>query len=627
MRKYLLPVFTLILPSSPAAAQELISAVPAGDHQITVLASGIPERVDRTGEAVTVISHEEIEALQGPDLTRVLERVPGLTFSRNGGLGAFTGVSIRGAKTEQLLVLIDGVRVADPAAPGAGFDFGNLVPGTISKIEVLRGSNSTIWGNQAVGGILAVTTRFARGLGASAEYGAQDSAYLTLSAGVGNDEAGLALNAATIRSDGVSAAADGQEADGFRQTALGGKIHMTVAPSLTALATVRYADSRLETDGFPAPEYRLADTAEYQNTEQFLGLLGLEYATGRLQLRGTLAVAETERDLYDPALGSSPTFSSSGTSEQAALRGRLEITDHWALDFGGEREATHFRTSSDPRARAVLAGAYSQFDFEGDGAHLAVGLRVDDHSRFGSAWSFGADGVVELYREWRLRASYGEGFKAPTLYQLLSDYGNLSLQPERSHSYDLALEVGDRSAGVHFALTAFRRNSRDLIDFFSCFGTASGICAGRPFGTYDNIGLARAQGIETEAAVRPTPTLRLAAVYTYLEAKNRSASSAEFGNDLARRPSHAATLSADWVTPIALALGMDLRIVSGSFDDAANTLRLVGYEVLTARASVPLTATVELFGRVENVTDDRYQTAAGYGTLGRSAYLGARARF
>ncbi len=113
-----------------------------------------------------------------------------------------------------------------------------------------------------------------------------------------------------------------------------------------------------------------------------------------------------------------------------------------------------------------------------------------------------------------------------------------------------------------------------------------------------------------------------------MKAVNRSAGSANQGNDLARRPRHALTLAADWRTPLRdLSLGADLRVVGHSFDEAGNFTRLGGYALVTLRASLPVADGIELFGRVENVTNESYQTAAGYGTPGRSAYAGVRARF
>ena len=182
---------------------------------------------------------------------------------------------------------------------------------------------------------------------------------------------------------------------------------------------------------------------------------------------------------------------------------------------------------------------------------------------------------------------------------------------------------GDRNGPLHFALTAFRRDSRDLIDFVSCFGVAGGICTNRPFGTYDNVKRARAEGIELELGAKLSEHFTAQAAYSYTRSRNRAT-----GLDLARRPRHAVTVSADWETPLGgLALGGDVRLVGDSFDDAGHFVPLDGYALATVRASLPLGSHLELFGRVENLTDANYQTAAGYGTYGCSAYVGARARF
>jgi vitamin B12 transporter len=614
----------LILLSSAVLAPPLCAQEEDAEH-ITILASGSRERLDWTGESISVFGREDMDAVQGPDLGRLLERAPGVTLSRNGGPGNFTALRVRGAEGEQLLVLIDGVRVADVASPGGGFDFGNLLMGNLAKVELQRSSNSTIWGSQALGGVLAATTGSEQGLSASAEYGAHDTFYGTAGASLDVGPAALSLQGAHFDSDGFSAAAVGSEPDGFRQTELGGRVAIELAQGFSAFATGRFADGRLEIDGFPAPTYTFADTAEYQDTRQVSGAGGLAYAGEALDLRAMVSLADTERANFDPAFGTAPGYTTDGTSERAELRGRWRFAEGLALDFGGEREWQRFSTLFDPVRRTAITGAYAQLDYDRGPLHLAAGLRRDEHRDFGGEWSLGADAAYELSDAWRVTASYGEGFKAPTLFQLHSDYGNSLLQPERSRSYDVGL--GFARGDVMFNLTAFRRDTRNLIGFVGCFGVTTALCTNRPFGTYDNIGRARAQGLELEGRVNPVAGLALGAAYTLLDAEDRTPGSPRRGNELSRRPKHALTLTSDWEAMAGLSFGADLRVVSDSFDDAANQVPLGGYEVLTLRASWDATEHVTLFGRVENAWDESYQTAAGYATPGRGAYVGARARF
>lgn len=631
VKKYLLSVSALTL-ATPALAQGADDVVVA-DYKIdpatiTVIATGSETPLRKTGQPVTVITAAEIQSIQGPDITRVLERVPGLTITRNGGPGSFTGVRLRGSDAEQVLVLVDGVRLEDVSAPSGGFDFGTLTPGGVERIDVLRGSNSIVWGSAAIGGVIAVQSRDFNGAEASAEYGANDSWTADAAAGLSSDLGALTLNGGYSRSDGVSAAAVGTEPDGFRQWRVGGRGRLNVTQNLAIVATARYADTHTDIDGYPAPNYTFADTPEYQTTRQASGRVGLRYTSTSLTLNTGFALSDTKREYFDPTFGTDPSYGYKGRSERLDLTGRLRLPADFTLDFGGDSEWTRFSSTFDSEAKANLTSGHALLGWSTGRASLAVGVRVDDHSRFGTAWTFGANGSFELVDNLALRASYGEGFKAPTLYQLLSDYGNAALNPERSKSYDAGLEWGAPYGPIHAAVSVFRRDSRNLISFVSCFGQNTGICFNRRNGTYDNVGLARAQGVEAELGARPSDTLHLQAAYTYLETENRTPGNANRGKDLARRPAHALTLSSDWTTPLAgLTVGADLRLVGDSFDNASNTRRLDGYALTTVRASFPLTEMVELYGRVENLFDEVYETAANYGTWGRSAYIGIRARY
>ncbi|WP_374405155.1 TonB-dependent receptor plug domain-containing protein [Pelagerythrobacter sp.] len=630
MRNHLIIGTALTALAAPLAAQDsagTFSEFRPEETQITVTATGTRIELEDTGQPITVIGEDEIESVQGADLTRVLERVPGLTFSRNGGPGAVTQVRVRGAEGEQLLVLLDGVRVADPAAPGGGFDFGNLLAGNLSKIEVLRSSNSTIWGSDAIGGVLVASTRAASGLEASAEYGARDTATGTLSGGIGGDRGFLGGSASYYRTDGFSQAASGAEADGFEQWAVNGQGRLYLSPSVELFARGRYAEGDVDLDGFPAPNFVLADTEETQHTRQYSASTGAIYDTGPLFVSAAYSFADTERVNVDPVAGADPTFTSDGHSDRVELRGEWRPIGPLLVNFGAENEWASYRTLFEEEQDTRIFGAYGQLGIEMGGLAAHAGMRVDDHQRFGTETSFGGDLSYVLTGELRLRASVGEGFKAPTLYQLFSDYGNEALQPERSTSYDVGLVHGDRSltdTRFYGSATLFRRDARDQIEFANCDTN----CDTRPFGYYVNIGRVRAEGFEFELGARPSDRWITRAVYSWTDTENRTLGAANAGNVLARRPRHALTLSADWVSPLAdLTLGGDVRMVGDSFDDAGNFTRLDGYTLAGVRAALPFGERFEVFGRVENLFDAEYQTVAGYATAGRSAFIGARARF
>ena len=622
---------------SPAMAQDTTDSVSPKrsastlSEGITVVATGSELRLDEAAQSISVMGADEIDSIQSPDITTVLRRLPGVTFNSNGGLGSVTGVTVRGANSSQLLVLIDGIRVADVAAPGGGYDFGNLISGGFGKIELLRGSNSVVWGSEAIGGVLALTTKELDGIEASAEYGARDSVNAQATAGLGGDSYNVTVTGGYSETDGFSSAASGTENDAFRQWRIAGRGELALTGNLSATFAGRYADSRVEFDGFSfSPPYALTDTSEYTETEEVSARAGLRYSDERLGLDAAYSIYDIDRANFNPDFGTDPNFTSQGRQERAELKGRFNATSAIRLDFGADHEWSRFETSYEPGTdqKADLTSGHALLGWYGDGFTVAAGARIDDHSRFGSEVTFGANGAFDVVAGWRVRASYGEGFKVPSLYQLFSDFGNPGLAPERSKSYELGIEKGDRNARLHFAATAFRRDSRNLIDFASCFSVSDALCDDGRFGFYVNTGKARAEGFEVELGARPTQHLHAQAAYSYVKAVNRTPGDANFGNDLARRPRHAVSVALDWTTPLAgLELGGDIRMVSGSFDNASNLTRLDGYALGAVRASLPVNDMFELFGRVENVTDEVYQTSAGYGTAGRSAYIGARARF
>lgn len=622
--KYLFYIGCSLALAAPALAQELAEDDGLGeivgvfqrlpdtvaDDTITVVATGKPVQINQTGQSISLIGSEELAQVQGPDITRALERLPGVTWARSGPLGSQTSLFVRGANSEQLLVLIDGVRMADQAAPSGGFDLGTLLPAGVGKIELLRGSNSVAWGSDAMAGVLAVSSDTRSGVRGGIEYGAHATLSADAGGRLGTDDSWLSLNGGYTRSDGISAKALGSEADGMRQWHGAASGRLALNDRLALVASGRYGDSRIDFDGYPAPAYLFADTPEYQTTRQASGRAGLDYREGGLNLAAGLALSDTRRAYFDPTYGPAANFDTAGRSVRADLVGKVDLPADLALDFGADSEWTRFSTSFDPRQSARLSSGHLLLGYHRSGLHLSAGARLDDHDRFGSHASFGANGTVELVGGWRLRAAWGQGFKAPTLSQLYGYGGNAALQPERSESVDAGIELGDRNAGLHLALTAFRRDSRALIAYTFPNG-------------YFNTARARAEGFELEGGAKISERFAVRAAYSFVKATNRVT-----GTDLARRPRHAVSLSADWRTPLAeLTLGADVRMVSDSFDDATNFQRIDGHALATLRASLPLGEHFELYGRVENVTDARYETAAGYGTYGRAAYGGVRVKW
>ncbi len=633
-----MPRFQYVSPIPILSLTLFGAALPARAEQpldtIIVTANRSAQPLERVGQQVTLLDGAELQRRQVANVLDLLRTVPGVSVARNGGPGGVAGVFIRGAESDQTVALVDGVKLNDPAAPGVGFNFGNLLIGNIERIEVLRGPSSVLWGSQAIGGVVNMITRAPTetlAFNARGEYGYRNTGQL-----VGNmsGKAGplsASIGGGWFRTDGISAfseARGGREGDGFESFGANANLNLALSDAISLDARGWLASSENGQDGFPPPSFSLADTADITRTRELVGYTGLNVALFEGAFRNRLGFAITDirrRNLTPDALS----FAADGRNERLEYQGILDFAQGWQATTGLERETSRLGTSSfgsaPDRAGAQIDSLYAQLlGTPVRGFTLTAGVRHDSHSRFGGATTLAGSGVLKLLQGTLLRASYSEGFKAPSLFQLFSNFGNQTLRPERSQGWDIGLNTRTADGKLEASATWFQRLSTDLIDFVSCPVPRTGFCTDRPFGTYDNVLRARSRGVELGLALRPTEALSVQANYTWLDARNRAAGTALFGRRLARRPEHSANLLADWRWRGGFSAGATFSLVGERFDNAANTRRLESYVLADLRAALPLSRQVELYGRIENLLGARYETATGYGQPGRAGYIGVR---
>jgi len=631
--------------SSGAYAQTAGASQPAAAlEDVVVVANRTEEPLSRVGNSVTVITAADIKASQAVAVSDLLALTPGLTVVRNGGIGQTTSVLIRGAESAQTLVLIDGVAINDPVAPSAGFDFGNLLAGDIARIEILRGAQSTLYGSQAIGGVISITTAEASGPfggGLSAEGGSRDSGYLAGDLGGKSDALSWRLAGNYLRTDGISAFDrnfGGQELDGSKARGFSGRLRYEFAPAVELDLRGYYTHVRSDFDGF-TPSFTFGDTSEYGETTQYVEYAGLNFKAldGALANRVAVQRTDTDRKSFDPTLGAiTETFYGVGRNTRAEYQGTWKPVAGLQAVFGLQRERTTIETDTPAydfvpaplKSHATIDSAYLQLQDElVHGLTLTGGVRYDKHDVFGTrttgqgalAWALNDGNTI-------LRASVGQGFKAPALYQLFSPYGNLDLKPEEATSWDAGIE--QRALGGRFVASAtyFSRDTRNQIDFFLC-NTPTPLCLIEPFGYYDNIARTSAHGIELQLTYSPVTELALAANYTHTDTKDRSPGATTFGNELPRRPKSSGNASVTYLWPGSLSTAVALRYGGASFDNASNSRELASYTLIDLRVSYPLTTHLEVYGRVENATNKQYETAYQYGSLGRGEFVGLRATF
>lgn len=606
--KYLLLLGSTVVAAIPAAAQD----APA----IFVTANRIETPVSQVGQAVSVVTRDEIDRVQATTATEVLARIPGVTAVQSGGFGQPASVFVRGADNAQSLVLIDGVRINDPGDVGGGFDFGALAIGQFDRVEVVRGSSGVLWGSRAIGGVINfITARPAEGWQgrALAEYGWRDRRQLSASAAGTVGPVGLTLGGQWLKGDGYSAADERQgasERDGFESRSANARAEVQLASGLSADAGGFWTKADYDYDGFAGDALNLGfkrDTLGYAN----LRYSGID---GRLSARIGYGLTDTRRISDDAVFGPYQTDGRTGRFEGQASFTPVDLA---TVMLGAETEKQKFADNFGSRDETSIDSVYGNLTLRpAAGLTLNGGLRYDDHADFGHRTTFAANGAWVVGAGDGapvLRASYGEGFKAPSLYQLYTNSGFRAIAPETSKSWDAGVEQPFAGGAGRFTLTWFDRRTRNLIDYdLTAFN-------------YYNIGRARAKGLELGMQVANWQGVDVNLAVTYLDATNRLT-----GTRLPRRPRTNLYFSLDKAWAVndhgGFKLGADLRVGGGRYDNAANTQYVDGHVVVGLRGAFAVTGNLEVYGRVENLFDEHYQLVRGYGTAGRSAYAGVRVK-
>jgi vitamin B12 transporter len=623
-------IATLQLAATPAG----VDARPFQPPEIVVTATRSETPADEVGNSVTVLEREQIDRSQDSFVSDLLVQVPGVSFSRNGGIGGLTSVRIRGAEADQTVLLIDGIKLNDPSAPGGGFNFANLMVRGIQRIEVLRGPQSTLWGSQAIGGVVHIITTPPGGERVSVllEGGSFESRRISAEASGLVGRVGYAFSAGYLTTDGISsfaAARGGEERDGYRNFGASGRLSYELSQDVTLDLRGWYSRGRNEFDVPPR------DTADFGRTAELIGYAGVTARMfgGGLVHRLSASATRTDRDNFNPDLPVRRTFDARGANQRLEYRGRASLAPGIHASFGAETERQEFHalspTVADPDpprlhgdVRLSSVHGYVQLQPR-QGVNLAGGVRQDRHSRFGDATTgsvsgaFTPDGGRTI-----LRASLGSGFKAPTLFQLLSEFGNPDLSPERGRGWDAGVESRLLGRRVTLSATYFGRRSSNLIAFVSCVANSDARCGPQPVGFYDNIQRTSAQGIEVAGHLRVIPRLLLRGQFTLTDTLNDSPGSPNRGNRLPRRPRHNAyaEVSYDWAWGLSAAVGVTLS--GAAFDDQANRNRLGSYALVDVRARYRAAPKVELFARISNLFDESYETTLRYGSPGRNAAVG-----
>jgi len=639
MRKLSLMALFLPVVLCPAHALALESQEM---DKIVVSANRSETALHEVGSSITVITREEIEQRQKPFVLDLLRTVPSVDVVQQGGPGGLTYVGIRGDKPEHTLVLMDGVRMNDPASTGGSFDFSTLTTDNIERIEILRGPQSTLYGSDAIGGVINIITRRGTGKPAgfvSAEGGSFGTALEKAALGGGIGILNYSLGLSRQDTSGISSAAErlgNHETDGYHATSVSTRLGISPVRNFDFDCIVRYVNSKADLDngggaGMDDPNYIVRSEQAIVRGQGRLSLfqdfweqtLGISFSNLDRKFRNdtdALHPYDLERGTYHGE--------SLAVDWQNTLRLHKTNTLILGLETREEKARTDYYSGSFygpyssvfPGESDRITGYYLQDRISlWDSWFTTLGVRLDDHSRFGTETTYRFTSSYILKQTGtRFKGSYGTGFKAPSLYQLYAPiYGNQALQPEKSTGWDIGVEQALLSGRVELGATWFSNDFEDLIEFDS---SAS---------RYRNTAKAESYGVELTATVTPTDDLTLQAGYTWTKTKDKAT-----GLELLRRPEDKFSFDANYRFNKKGNVNLEVAYVGKRHDNyfdpltyATTRVELGGYLLVNLAASYDITRWLQLFARIDNLFDREYEEAYGYGTPGISAYGGVKVSF
>lgn len=610
---------------SPAAAQEQ-AELPA----VIVSASRIPTEASKVASSVTVVTAEEIEAHQWRTLPEVLQHVPGLQFTQSGGPGGQVSLFIRGTNSNHTKVIIDGIEVNDPSNPNGSFGFTQILATDIERVEVLRGPQSSIYGSDALGGVVSIITKTGKGkprVTASVEGGSHATHSETAGISGSTDAINYAFNVSNFRSGStratpvaVLAPGDDRNSDSFDSRSFSGKIGADVTENLSLGFAGRYADQDTtftQDDGFPTfPEDLRSNTDEnFLYTRAFADLSTFD---GRFDHTFGVSYSESRRTGIDPNPGTFLPAFSFFTGERTGLdwQGNIYATDTQTVVLGLEHENESIGGGVEANVSTNSGYVELQSQFT-DRLFNSVSVRRDDHDTFGGENTYRvAPSYLFPETGTKLKATYGTGFKAPTLSQLFdATFGsnNPNLDPEESKGYDLGFEQALLDDKVRFGSTYFKNDIKNLITFGPGFVLA-------------NINKAETYGFETFVSYQPVPTLTFQADHTFTIAEDDTT-----GLQLLRRPKHKASLLTTWNATDAVTFSTEVlyigSFIDGNRDFSITRLQSDDYVLLNIGGSYDFGNGITGYGRVDNLLNDKYENPVGFEHPGIGFFVGLRAEF
>ena len=649
MKKCLVAIFFLFFISTDAISEEVRSMEDKEAQKgielpmIVITPTKYETPLYEIPFSFSVIYEDDILSKGKPQVKDILNDLPGLNVVQTGSFGAPTSIFTRGTESSHTLIMIDGVKVCDPTSTNGAFNFANLTLDNVERVEVLRGPHSTLYGSDAIGGVVNVITK--KGMGRPKVWTSFESgSYLTFKETIGSDGEfkGLHYSAAFSRldTDGISKADakyDNDEKDGYGNTSFSSRIDYEIYDNLTIGSTFRYTDAETEIDdsgGYGGDDpnrkniEKITAVSNYINcnmTEWWaLDLKWLRMGNERFD-KDYKDDIDTNEYLYSEYKGANTSYELNNVFKIArfgTLSGGIDYDEQESDSYLYSQAAWGTTLSDPPKVKNHNVGYYLQNKLTiGENFYSIIGFRIDDHSEFGTHDTYKASAKYIFDWGTSIKGGWATGFKAPSLYQLYDpSNGNADLTPEESETYELGLGQNLFEDSIKLESTCFYTKLDNLIDWVLV----------DPLwftGEYQNINSAKIWGMENLVILKPMDRIELNYSYTYLNTQNETTK-----QSLDRRPRHKHVLNLE-IKPLE---NIDINIsylYTGDKKDrrwiggAQHQIILEGYHKIDVSGRYIVNKNFEIFGRVENLLDKHYQEVDGYGTPGISFYGGGKVIF
>ena len=586
--------------------------------EIIVVSNRIPIPLENIATSVSVIYEKEIQSYGNISLKDVIRQTSAIGASSNGGIGSTSSIRIRGEEGFRTLILFDGLRLSDPSAPQVNTPIEHLLSNGITKVEILRGPQGLSYGADA-GGIISISSK-PREEGLKISLDGQAGSFETeqgnIALSAANQELDFSIFASNLNVEGYNVRTSDTifaDDDGYENNTIHTRIGTNLTKNLRLQVVHRYVEGKTEYDGC------FAGTTIY-DCESIYELEGnrisLDYSS--LVYGHSLAYSKTETNREDFAL-EALAFGSNGELNRFEYVGYTTNLPGFNIVFGIDLE----EEINGPLERHNK-GYYIEYlsDFS-ENFFFTAGARRDDNQDYGDHTSFRITNAYLINWEnskVKLKASYGSGLRAPSLFE--QDYNsgpfsyppasNSNLTEEVSTGFEYGLEYM-RNNNLRIELTVFDQKVENAI-FFDLAGFS---------GYLQDKGISKSQGIELDSSFSLSNSIRFNANYTYNETERPS------GLPRLRRPKNLFNFGINyWDSTEKLRLSGFYSTVQDSIDEQLGLpLDLADFDVLNVTASYQLSENVEFFARIENALNEEYQEVIGYITPKRSYYLGIRLNF